>query len=101
MWARIATFENADIERLRERTGQRPPEELIPAGLRGVLSLVDTDAKRQLFITLFGSREEIEAAEPLFERMGDELPEEVRGRRISRDYYEVASGVLAISGDLR
>lgn len=99
MWARIATFENADIERLRERVGQRPPE--LPAGLRGVLSLVDTDAKRQLFITLFGSREEIEAAEPVFERMGDELPEEVRGRRVSRDYYEVASGVVALSGDLR
>jgi hypothetical protein len=66
---------------LREAAGQRPPDELIPAGLRGIFTLVDPDGARQLLITLFNSREEIEAAEPLFERMRDEIPEEVRGRR--------------------
>lgn len=101
MWARVASFEGADVERLRAEAGRRPPDELIPAGLRGVISLVDTDGKRQMFISLFDSRDEIEAAEPMFERMGDEIPEDIRGRRVSRDYYEVASGLVALAGNLR
>jgi hypothetical protein len=101
MWARVASFEGTDVERLREQAGRRPPDELIPAGLRGVFSLADAEGKRQLFITLFDSRDQIEAAEPMFERMGDEIPEEVRGRRVSVDYYEVPAGILALSGDLR
>jgi hypothetical protein len=101
MWARVASFEAVNVEGLREAQGRRPPEELIPAGLRGVITLVDPEGARQLFISLFNSREEIEAAEPLFERMGDEFPEELRGRRVSRDYYEVTSGVTTLVGDLR
>lgn len=101
MWARVAAFEDTDVERARAEGGRRPPDELIPEGLRGVLSLMDADGKRQLFITLFDSREQIEAAEPLFERMGDQIPEELRGRRVSREYYEVAASVVALVGDLR
>jgi hypothetical protein len=101
MWARVTSFEGVNVAGLREAHGQRPPDELIPAGLRGILTLVDPDGSRQLFISLFNSREEIEAAEPLFERMGDEFPEELRGRRVSRDYYEVTSGLMALVGDLR
>jgi hypothetical protein len=40
------------------------------------------------------TREAIEAAEPMFEQMGGEVPEEVRGRRVSKDYYEVMLGVV-------
>lgn len=101
MWARVAAFEGTDVERARTEVGRRPREELIPAGLRGVLSLVDADGKRQLFISFFDSREQMEAAEPVFERMGDEIPEELRGRRVSRDYYEVAAGTVALVGELR
>jgi hypothetical protein len=101
MCARVASFEGTDVERLREQAGGRPPDELIPAGLRGVLSLADAEGKRQLFITLFDSRDQIEAAEPIFERMGDQIPEDVRGRRVSVDYYEVPAGILALTGELR
>jgi hypothetical protein len=101
MWARVAAFEGTDVERARAEVGRRPPEDLIPAGLRGVLSLVDADGKRQLFISFFDSREQVEAAEPVFERMGDEIPEELRGRRVSRDYYEVAAGTVTLVGELR
>jgi hypothetical protein len=83
------------------RSRLRPPEELIPEGLRGVLSLMDAEGKRQLFITFFDSRDQAEAAEPQFERLGDQFPEELRGRRVSRDYYEVAASVVALVGDLR
>ena len=44
---------------------------------------------RRLFITFFDSREQIDAAEQAFEQMGDEISEEVRGRRLSVDVYEV------------
>jgi hypothetical protein len=44
---------------------------------------------RRLFITFFDSREELEAAAERFEQMGDEIPEEVRGRRVGVDVYEV------------
>jgi hypothetical protein len=101
MWARVAAFEGTDVERARAEVGRGPPEDLIPAGLRGVLSLVDADGKRQLFISFFDSREQVEAAEPVFERMGDEIPEELRGRRVSRDYYEVAAGTVTLVGELR
>jgi hypothetical protein len=42
-----------------------------------------------MFVALFDSREALEAAEPGFEAMGNEIPEDVRGRRTAVDYYEV------------
>ena len=101
MWARVASFENIDVEQLRNMAGQRPPEDLIPSGLKGILNLIDADGKRQMFITFFGSRDEIEAAEPTFERMGDNFPEEMRGRRVSVDYYEVPIGIVSLAGEMR
>jgi len=35
------------------------------------------------------SREAMQAAEQRFESMGDEIPEDVRGRRVSVDTYEI------------
>jgi len=52
--------------------------------------LEDSDKGRRLFITLFESREAIEQSEPMFEQMGDEISEDVRGQRTSVEYYEVA-----------
>jgi hypothetical protein len=95
MWARVATFEGTNVERMREESG-RPPDQL-PEGLRAAFGLVDAASGRQLFITLFETREAIEAAEPIFERMGDEIPEEVRGRRVSKDYYEVSLGMVQLA----
>ena len=69
----------------------------MPEALRGAFGFVDAASGRQLFITLFDSREAIEAAEPMFEQMGDKIPEEVRGRRVSKDYYDVVLGVLQLT----
>jgi hypothetical protein len=69
----------------------------MPDGLRGAFGLADAASGRQLFITLFESREQIEAAEPMFEQMGDDIPEEIRGRRVSKDYYEVVLGVIQLT----
>lgn len=94
MWARIASFEGADVQRMRAEV-RRPPED-IPETLRGFLSLVDEASGRSLFVTLFDSREAIEAAEPWFENMGDEIPEDQRGRRVSKEYWEVAAGLVRL-----
>jgi hypothetical protein len=39
--------------------------------------------------SFFESRGELDAAEPRFEQMGDEIPEDLRGRRVAVDVYEV------------
>jgi hypothetical protein len=95
MWARVASFEGTDVERMRGEMN-RPPERM-PDGLRAAFGLGDAGSGRQLFITFFDSREAMEAAEPMFEQMGDELPEEIRGRRVSKDYFEVLLGVVQLS----
>lgn len=95
MWARVASFEGVDIDRMREEATR--PQGTMPEGMRGAFGLADAESKRQLFITLFDTREAIEAAEPVFEQMGDEIPEEVRGRRVSKDYYEVVLGVVQLT----
>jgi hypothetical protein len=95
MWARIATFEGTDVERMRAESS-RPPDQL-PEGLRGAFGLADAAAGRHLFVTLFETREAMEAAEPMFEQMGDQIPEEVRGRRVGKHYYEVVLGVIQLT----
>lgn len=103
MYARVAAFENRDTSRIdemiaivteRSEAGQDLP------GLKRVLMLVDRDAGTALGITFFESEEAIRRAEPSFERMGDEIPEELRGRRTSVETYEalideVAEGARA------
>jgi hypothetical protein len=95
MWARVASFEGVDVDRMREEAN-RPPESM-PQGMRGAFGLVDAETGRQLFITLFETREDIVAAEPMFEQMGDEIGEEIRGRRVSKEYYEVLLGVVQLT----
>jgi hypothetical protein len=94
MYARVATFEGTPdgfdraAERVREQmAGETPPH---PA-IKGGLMLVDKGGGRALGITFFESREAIEEAAQTFERMGDEIPEAERGRRVSVDVYEVAA----------
>jgi hypothetical protein len=91
MWARIASFEGGDTEKLqklneeRMQSGEMKP----PEGIKRVMMLEDDENNRRMFVAMFDSREAIEAAEPRFESMGDEVPEDVRGRRTGVDYYEV------------
>lgn len=95
MYARVATFERSDSSRIDEvietvkesMAGDTPPH---PA-MKGGIMLVDREGGKTLGITFFDSREAIQDAEPMFERMGDEIPEELRGRRAAVDVYEVAA----------
>jgi aminopeptidase N len=94
MHARIAAFEATDPSRVDDAitvvksraTGDEPP---IPGAL-AMLMLVDRAAGKALGVSLFEDEAAIAAAEPAFERLGDEIPEEVRGRRTSVNTYEVA-----------
>jgi hypothetical protein len=92
MWARIASFEGGNQEELQRMNEERMSsgEMNPPEGMKRVLLLADSANNRRLFIGFFESREAIEAAEERFEQMGDEVPEDVRGRRTGVDYYEVA-----------
>ena len=91
MYARIATFEGGDNERLQQineermQSGEMQP----PEGMKRAMVLADRDGNRRLFVAFFDSREQIDAAQERFEQMGDEIPEDVRGRRTSVDVYEV------------
>lgn len=92
MYARIASFEGGNIERLRELNEQRLETGAadLPDGVRHALELASRNGDKRLFVTLFDSREAIEAAEQRFEEMGDEIPQDVRGRRASVEVYDVA-----------
>src|SRR3954447_9976433 len=85
MYARIATFEGGDTERLRQLNEERMSSGEIeaPAGMKRLLLLSAAESNKRLFVAFFDSREEIEAARERFESMGDEIPEDVRGRRTS------------------
>jgi hypothetical protein len=92
VFARIASFEGgntAELERI-SREAMDSGQMTMPAGSTGAMALVDEAGGKRLFITWFDSRESIEAAAQQFEQMGDEIPEEIRGRRTSVDIYEVA-----------
>jgi hypothetical protein len=63
----------------------------MPEGVRRVMVLDDEQGGKRLFVTFFDSREALDAAQSTFESMGDEIPEEVRGRRTGVDVYEVVA----------
>jgi hypothetical protein len=88
MFARVATFEGGDVQRLQQMNEERMSsgEMNPPAGMKRAMLL---QGDRRLFISFFDSREALDAAEQRFESMGDEIPEDVRGRRVGVDVYEV------------
>jgi hypothetical protein len=92
MFARVATFEGGDTQRILEMSRERMESGTMngPEGASRVMLLDDASGGTRLFITFFGTREEVDAAEARFESMGDEIPENVRGRRTSVTVYEVS-----------
>ena len=97
MHARVAAFQG-DMSRIDELTGmireRMSTGEEIP-GAKRFLRLIDRATGTSLGITFFDSEDSMRAAEPIFEKMGDEVPEELRGRRTSVETYEVAIDDIA------
>jgi hypothetical protein len=91
MFARVASFEGGDTQRLRELNQERMQSGSmgLPEGIRRAMVLADDEGGRRLFITFFDTREAVAAAEERFSAMGDEIPEDVRGRRTDVSVYDV------------
>ena len=92
MYARVAAFEGRDMSRadeLTEKVRERARREDAIPGAHGFLMLVDRQRGTALGITLFASEQELRDAEPAFEEMAMTIPEEMRGRRVSVEVYEV------------
>ena len=92
MYARVAAFENRDMSRVDELIGI--VQERITSGqdlpeAKRSLMLVDREHGTAVGITLFENEDAIRRAEPTFERLGDDIPEQLRGRRTSVETYEV------------
>lgn len=90
MWVRVATFEGGDSEKLDKLVSERMSsgEMTPPDGMSSVLILDDKDAKKRKFFAFFDSRDALENAEAGFDRQGDDIPEEIRGKRTSVHYYD-------------
>jgi len=96
MIARVASFEGVNVQ-VAERTMDEAESIIRPmveklAGYQGHLELVASGGK-VLSITLFGSEENAQAAEPAFDQemprqLGD-LFKDWEGRRVSVDRYKV------------
>ena len=97
MVARVATFEDVDVEAapevaawIRENALPRTRE---LRGFRGGLTLLDRQRRRVLAITLFESEDDVAEAQPTFEEipssMPDDLREKVTATRTSVDVCEV------------
>jgi hypothetical protein len=90
MIARMARFEGGSNDRLRELNEERMRSGSLgmPDGVQRMLVLANGDDGR-LLVTFFESREALDAAAEQFESMGDEIPEEIRGKRTSVEVFDV------------
>ena len=88
MFARVATFEGGDLESIRNVNNEilvNDPGRM-PAGMKRVMVL---EGDQRLVITFFDTREALDASEEKFERLGDEIDESVRGKRVGLASYEL------------
>ena len=94
MIARIATFEGGNADEMRRRNNEMLVDRTaeMPAGILRVIVLMK-DESRWSVISFFDSEESAAAAEERFEQMGDEIPESIRGKRVSLESFEVAFDV--------
>ena len=89
MIARVATFEGGDADEMRRVNNKMLVERSasLPSGLRRVIVLMGGDNARWSVVSFFDDEESASAAEARFEEMGDEIPESVRGKRVSLESY--------------
>jgi hypothetical protein len=93
--ARIATFEGGNAEEMRRLNNDLLVERgasALPPGTARVMVLMK-DESRWSVISFFDDADAAAAAEERFEQMGDEIPESVRGKRVSVESLEVAFDV--------
>jgi heme-degrading monooxygenase HmoA len=92
MHARIAVFEQRDptaLTEFRRLMEERADEWERETGAIAFYALADRSAGRWIGLTLFDSEQALHQAEPVFERMGEEVPERLRGKRMSVLVHQV------------
>jgi len=91
VYARVASFEGGNTERLRQMSEERMSSGTMdmPDGMSRAMVLSNEAGDRRLFITFFDSRDALATAEAQFDKMWNEIADDVRGRRTSVDVYEV------------
>lgn len=90
MYARVASFEGRDsslTDELIKRVRDQGPSSVPDA--KGFLGLFDRERGTSLGITFFDSAEAIRKSAQAFEDMAQQFPDDMRGRRVSVDVYEV------------
>ena len=90
MFARVASFEGRDVERLRRlnEEGVNDGTMELPEGLRSAMMLQDHESGRRLFVT--SSTAGRPSTRPSSaSRRWETRSEDIRGRRTSLDVYEV------------
>ena len=97
MIARVASFEGGDAEEMYRINNEILVERQnsLPSGLRRVIVLKRDDGRWSV-ISFFEDEQTATAAEARWEQLGDEIPEAVRGKRVSVESYEVAFDVEMI-----
>jgi hypothetical protein len=92
--ARVATFDGGNADEMRRRNNEMLVERAteLPTGILRVIVLMSGESRWQV-ITFFDNAEAAAAAEARFEEMGDEIPENVRGKRVGLETCEVAFDV--------
>jgi hypothetical protein len=92
--ARVATFEGGNVDEMRRINNEMLVERsaALPSGILRVIVLTKDDTHWSV-VSFFEDEESARMAEARFEEMGDEIPERVRGRRVSLETYEVAFDV--------
>jgi hypothetical protein len=97
MYARVARWEGADAEALREsgeEMGRRAPEGPPPGvPAKGFLMLIDPDSGRSLAISLFETEEDLREGDGALNDMSPSRDDV--GRRTSVESYEVAVDIRA------
>jgi hypothetical protein len=96
--ARIATFEGGNAEEMRKLNNDMLVERgatALPPGTLRVMVLMK-DESRWSVISFFETEETAAASEEQWGQMGDEIPESVRGKRVSVESFEVAFDVETV-----
>jgi hypothetical protein len=96
--ARIATFEGGNAEEMAKHNNEMLVERggsALPPGTLRVMVLM-ADESRWSVISFYDSEQTAAAAEAQWETMGDEIPEDVRGKRVSVESFEVAFDVETV-----
>jgi hypothetical protein len=89
MYARVASFENRDMSRVDELASLARERRSDVPEATGFLMLVDRDAGTALGISFFETEEALRDSEQGFERMAEQVPAELRGKRVSVETFEV------------